>query len=247
LKICSVDEIGCGSLLVQRTARLRAKEVEQYFLYAHLKDSSFTRHCKPTETTVPHISIKDIQTFQILCAPKQLQIRFALIAERIENIKSRYQQSLTDLETLYGALSQKAFKGELDLSRVPLPSEDTATTAVEPLETSEPPPAKEPFSLPDPSELTTLNSAEGRHALINQWLEAWLTDLNDAPFSPRSFIEAAQQRLIELAKEEDLPEWDAAEYNSVQAWVFEALGDRRLTQTYDDAKNRVQLHAVSPR
>lgn len=32
-----------------------------------------------------------------------------------------HQQSLTDLEALYGALSQQAFKGELDLSRVPLP------------------------------------------------------------------------------------------------------------------------------
>ena len=121
LKICTVDKIGCGSLLVQRTARLRAKGIEQYFLYAHLKDLSFTRHCKPTETTVPHISIKDIRTFQVLCPPKQLQIKFALIAEKVEGIKTRYQASLADLENLYGALSQKAFKGELDLSRVPLP------------------------------------------------------------------------------------------------------------------------------
>jgi len=120
LKICTVDEIGNGALLVQRTARLRAKEIEQYFLYAHLKDASFTKHCKPTETTVPHISIKDIQTFQILCPPKHLQTRFSLIAEKIERSKSRYQQSLIDLEFLYGALSQQAFKGELDLSRVPL-------------------------------------------------------------------------------------------------------------------------------
>jgi type I restriction enzyme S subunit len=126
LKICTVDAIGRGSLLVQRTARLRAKDIEQYFLYAHLKDLSFTRHCKPTETTVPHISIKDIQTFQVLCPPKQLQTRFASIAEKIEGIKSRYQQSLNDLEALYGALSQQAFKGELDLSRVPMQKESAA-------------------------------------------------------------------------------------------------------------------------
>lgn len=35
-----------------------------------------------------------------------------------ENIKSKYQQSLGELEKLYGSLSQKAFKGELDLSGV---------------------------------------------------------------------------------------------------------------------------------
>jgi len=47
-----------------------------------------------------------------------------IVRELLEFIlKSRYQQSLTDLESLYGALSQKAFKGELDLSRVALPAE----------------------------------------------------------------------------------------------------------------------------
>lgn len=52
--------------------------------------------------------------------PQELQNQFATIVEKIENLKSRHQQSLTNLEALYGALSQKAFKGELDLSRVPL-------------------------------------------------------------------------------------------------------------------------------
>lgn len=56
--------------------------------------------------------------------PKQLQNKFAGFAEKVESIKFRYQQSLTDLENLYGALSQKAFKGELDLSRVPLQTDE---------------------------------------------------------------------------------------------------------------------------
>lgn len=58
--------------------------------------------------------------FAILPKAKKLN-QFAAIAEKVESLKSRYQQSLTDLENLYGALSQQAFKGELDLSRVPLP------------------------------------------------------------------------------------------------------------------------------
>ena len=49
-----------------------------------------------------------------------MQDQFAIIVEKVESLKSRYRQSLTDLEALYGALSQQAFKGELDLSRVPL-------------------------------------------------------------------------------------------------------------------------------
>ena len=55
--------------------------------------------------------------------PTELQDQFAIIVEKVEGLKFRYQQSLTDLEKLYGALSQKAFKGELDLSRIPFPEE----------------------------------------------------------------------------------------------------------------------------
>ncbi|WP_346294061.1 restriction endonuclease subunit S [Sphaerothrix gracilis] len=227
-----------------------------------------------------HFNVGAMNRIPFPIPPIELQDQFATIVEKVEGIKILYQQSLTDLETLYGALSQKAFKGELDLSRVPLPSEDTDATAAEPSETSEPPPlltetfnslqvplpsedtdtiaaeppetsepppTTEPFNLPAPSDLISLNSAEGRHALMNQWLEVWLAYFNNAPFSPQLFIEAAQQRLVELADEEDLPEWSIAEYNSVQAWVFGALGDQHLTQTYDDVKNCVQLHAASSR
>lgn len=55
--------------------------------------------------------------------PSEAQIQFSAVVKKVEGIKSRYQQSLTDLEALYWALSKQAFKGELDLSRVSLPSE----------------------------------------------------------------------------------------------------------------------------
>lgn len=51
--------------------------------------------------------------------PIALQNQFAAIVVKVEGIKGRYQQSLADLESLYGTLSQSAFAGELDLSRVP--------------------------------------------------------------------------------------------------------------------------------
>ena len=68
--------------------------------------------------------------------PFDLQIQFAAIVEKVEALKSRYQQSLADLEHLYGTLSQKAFKGELDLSRVvvPLDKEEPAEV-MEPITT----------------------------------------------------------------------------------------------------------------
>jgi type I restriction enzyme, S subunit len=35
--------------------------------------------------------------------------------EKTETLKTQYQQSLQELENLYGSLSQKAFRGELTL------------------------------------------------------------------------------------------------------------------------------------
>lgn len=62
--------------------------------------------------------------------PEELQSKFVVIANKIDALKSRYQKNLTDLESLYGTLSQKAFKGELDISRVPLPGSKDRTNEV---------------------------------------------------------------------------------------------------------------------
>lgn len=52
--------------------------------------------------------------------PLPLQNQFAVIVEKVEAQKAKYSQNLTELENLYGSLSQRAFKGELDLSGVML-------------------------------------------------------------------------------------------------------------------------------
>jgi len=78
-----------------------------------------------------NISMKKFKTLGIPCPPIDLQSQFAVIVEKVEGIKTRYQQSLTDLEGLYGALSQQAFKGELDLSRVLLATKSMEDAEVE--------------------------------------------------------------------------------------------------------------------
>jgi type I restriction enzyme S subunit len=50
--------------------------------------------------------------------PLSLQNQFAIIVKKVESLKARYSLSLTNLENLYGSLSQRAFKGKLDLSKV---------------------------------------------------------------------------------------------------------------------------------
>jgi type I restriction enzyme S subunit len=169
-----------------------------------------------------------------------LQVEFAAIVEKVEGLKARYQQSLTDLESLYGALSQKAFRGELDLSRVPLPV--AVTPEEDDHEKHETEKGGNAVELPAPLDLALLQSAEGRKELLGQWLDAWLGQLGDSPFAAQSFMEAARQRLWELA-EDEAPDWGVAEYDELKARIFEALEQGRLVQSLDSANNRVEIKA----
>jgi type I restriction enzyme S subunit len=175
--------------------------------------------------------------------PTELQDQFAAIVDKVDTLKSRYQQNLADLESLYGALSQKAFKGELDLSQVMLPAEGPEVFEEEKTDVEEKQPMESLFELPAPEELALLQTAEGRKSLLGEWLNAWLEHLGDAPFAAQVFMDAARQRLWELA-EDEAPDWGVAEYDELKSWVFEALEQGRLIQGYDDANNRVQITAV---
>ncbi|HEX2959684.1 MAG TPA: restriction endonuclease subunit S [Chitinispirillaceae bacterium] len=64
------------------------------------------------------INVGKLKSITVFTPPIDLQNRFAANVEKITSLKAHYQKSLNDLKNLYGALSQKAFKGELDLSRV---------------------------------------------------------------------------------------------------------------------------------
>ena len=64
------------------------------------------------------ISSKNVKETTVLLPPLPLQNQFAAIVEKVETLKAKYTQSLTELEDLYASLSQRAFKGELDLSKV---------------------------------------------------------------------------------------------------------------------------------
>ena len=60
-----------------------------------------------------HFNIGALRKLEIPVPPIELQTQFSQIVEKTEALKTQYQQSLQELENLYGSLSQKAFKGEL--------------------------------------------------------------------------------------------------------------------------------------
>jgi len=67
-----------------------------------------------------NINLKILREMEVPAPPIDIQNQFAAVVEKGEGLKYRYQQSLTDLEMLYGTLSQKAFKGELNLTHISL-------------------------------------------------------------------------------------------------------------------------------
>ncbi|MBK8133224.1 MAG: restriction endonuclease subunit S [Gammaproteobacteria bacterium] len=191
------------------------------------------------------ISSKNVKETMVAVPPIGFQNQFAAIVEKVEGIKSRCQQSLTDLEALYGALSQQAFKGELDLSRVPMPGvglEEDKAVAPEPLHT----PAEQGLAINLPntdSLLAALESTEVREGLMAQWLETYRGQLGSTPFSVQHFMAAAQTRLAELYPDNDFA-LGANDYEHIKAWVFDALAAGTLAQAFDDAGNRIELKAV---
>ncbi|MES0489585.1 MAG: hypothetical protein ABUK01_06325 [Leptospirales bacterium] len=63
--------------------------------------------------SMPNISKTKLLEHKIEVPPLPLQNKFAAVAEKIEAMKGRYNESLSELENLYGSLSQRAFRGEL--------------------------------------------------------------------------------------------------------------------------------------
>ena len=198
---------------------------------------------KAPEAARANINIETLRPLEIIM-PSDRAV-FSEVVIKVERLKTAYQNSLTDLEALYGALSQRAFKGELDLSRLPLPyiqGEEEHDVASEPL----PPRAEQRLTvtLSDTDNLlTALESPEAREGLIAQWLEAYRSQLNRTPFSVHHFLEAAHARLAELRPDSDL-ELGANDYEHIKSWVFEALATGTLTQAFDDAGNRIEIKAA---
>jgi type I restriction enzyme S subunit len=61
------------------------------------------------------LNLAELRKLKIPIPPLELQTKFAQIVEKTEALKTQYQQSLKELENLYGSLSQRAFKGELTI------------------------------------------------------------------------------------------------------------------------------------
>jgi type I restriction enzyme S subunit len=200
-----------------------------------------------------NINLEILRGLSVPKPPIELQDEFATIVEKVECLKSRCRESLTDMEALYSALSQQAFKGELDLSRVPLPTSQVHQIYPDGKLDIQIDSADRPLSLPElPATISSL-SASGRRDALHYWLEAYLVTLSPGDkFDAAKLLDAINFRLAVM----DDADRDFAidDYDLLKKWTFDALRDSRLQQIRDitghDEKgdpifgNRIELRAA---
>ena len=68
--------------------------------------------------TTKSITKSAVRSLPVLYPPMELQIEFSELVDKVEAVKNKFNESLKELENLYGSISQRAFNGELDLSKV---------------------------------------------------------------------------------------------------------------------------------
>lgn len=229
------------AISISDDSRLNIVYLAMAFHYAPIRE-------RVKQLDLPFINQSMLLDYPLPLPPISLQNKFAAIVEPVEGLKLRYQQSVADLEQLYGVLSQQAFNGELDLSQVPMPipptqdvtivSQGEQTTIIKTV------PA---IHLPDTDNLlAALKNTEARKTLITQWLKAYCTQLADASFSLQQFMELAQSRLAEIHPDNDF-ELGTSDFEHIKAWVFEALAIGKLTQVFDDSANCIELKSAIER
>ncbi len=87
----------------------------RFFIAYLLKNPYYVRRAtdQSTGANLPRLSPKQLESFEVYTPPISLQNQFAYIVEKIESIKQKQNQATSEINTLFDALMQKAFKGEL--------------------------------------------------------------------------------------------------------------------------------------
>lgn len=89
------------------------EEIEPLYLYWLFKISRKYIQDSASNGMKKILTKGGFENIKMIKPPIELQTQFAQIVEKTEALKSQYQQSLRELEQLYGSLSQRAFRGEL--------------------------------------------------------------------------------------------------------------------------------------
>ncbi len=172
----------------------------------------------------------NFEKIKMIKPPIDLQNQFAIIVEKVEIIKSQYQQNLTELENLYGSLSQKAFKGELDLSRIPLPK-TTECTVIEPIVEVKAEIEQAEYSIPNP---------ETHQTLLRKLFDAFTLEQKNKAFLLDDFWQYAGNNVLEYMYE-DSQALGISDYEQAKQWLFDLIESGKIKQHFIDNSKQIKL------
>lgn len=244
----SLESIGRAALTDRKVAFNQqinaiqpAADVSPLFLYGLFKLTRQYIQSQASKGMKKILTKGDFEQITMIKPPFDRQQQFAVVTEKIERIKVSYRYALTDLETLYAALSQSAFKGEMDLSHIPLPTVVINGLTVEANTSVTGSVRVTAFAFPDLGlPASVLTDEAPRLQLLTTWLGVWQAHLGAQPFVLQDFLDAAEARLTELYSEDDLALGMSA-YEQIKDWVFAALDGGQLVQELEPASKRITL------
>lgn len=222
-------------LNIQNSSLLNIQYLATAFQHAPIRQ-------KVQQLDLPFINQAMLLDYPLPLPPIELQNQFSAILKKVSAIRQRYEHGFAELQDLYGTLSQKAFNGELDLSRVPLPADKTKPADPLPL----------PEDIVTPTEVLNrvvqFAPPESRSELLARWFNRYLANsAPDASLDSPGLLESAWQTLQEtrLESDGDSPALTLADYDALKDLIFAALEGGTLVQTFAKESNRVSLQRRS--
>ncbi|ESS71667.1 restriction endonuclease S subunits-like protein [Methyloglobulus morosus KoM1] len=214
------------------------KLLNPYFLSALVGSiygkSYFLKAAKQT-TGIATINSTQLKSFPIFLPPIELQNQFSAIVDKTESLKGHYQHNLTELENLYGALSQKAFKGELDLSRVQLITEKSTENNLN----------KETVTINDKGKADNLKKGmkvtkiKTFQELFDDFISKSKGVLNLDEFW--KVVSDDFQRFYDHDEQYTYQPYNINEYEQVKNWLFELINKDKVSQSFNVVTNQIEL------
>lgn len=104
---------GTGSLFI----RPKSKLIQSVYLNSLMSCSSMKTWLEEQSlgATMPNLNKKILHSIQVPIPPKKLQTNYAVALDILKNQRLEHKQQVKELNMLFNALMQKAFKGELTL------------------------------------------------------------------------------------------------------------------------------------
>ncbi|HBQ48147.1 MAG TPA: restriction endonuclease subunit S [Hyphomonas atlantica] len=190
---------------------------------------------KAPEAAQKNINLKILRQLSVPCPPIEHQNKFSAVIEKVYLLQRGYSENLTNLEELYGAISQKAFTGRLDLSGIPAVGEADFVGRSELSATAD---------VESPLDEYPMDKAEGRERLLRQWFDELIGGSeHETDLTFDQFWQAVQVRAVEYMGDDDKP-FSTTEYDLYREWVLDGLREGKIKQEFDEGKNLVTLRVA---